>query len=78
MLCMEPLLAVLSRIWLMTLSDVLEALRSGGFELTLFEEYDHSPYPLAGMVERAPGEFVLEDRIQQRLPHCYALRARKL
>jgi len=29
-------------------------------------------------VERAPGEFVLEDRIQQRLPHCYALRARKL
>jgi SAM-dependent methyltransferase len=64
--------------WGHTLSDVLRALRSCGFELTLFEEYDHSPYPLAGMVERAPGEFVLEDRIQQRLPHCYALRARKL
>ena len=53
-------------------------MRTAGLEVTLFEEYDHSPYPLAGMVERAPGEFVLADRAQQRLPHCYAIRARKV
>jgi hypothetical protein len=50
---------------------------SAGLEITLFEEYDHSPYPLAGMAERSPGEYVLGDRMGQRLPHAYALRARK-
>ena len=64
--------------WDHSLSDVLAAMRTTGLEVTLFEEYDHSPYPLAGMVERAPGEFVLADRAQQRLPHCYAIRARKV
>ena len=64
--------------WDHSLSDVLAALRTVGLEVTLFEEYDHSPYPLAGMVERAPGEFVLADRAQQRLPHCYAIRCAKL
>ena len=63
--------------WDHTLSDVLSAIRAADMEVTLFEEYDHSPYPLAGMVERAPGQFVLEDRTAQRLPHCYAIRARK-
>lgn len=63
--------------WDHTLSDVLSAIRAAGLEVTLFEEYDHSPYPLAGMVERAPGQFVLADRAAQRLPHAYAIRARK-
>lgn len=63
--------------WDHTLSDVLSAIRAVGLEVTLFEEYDHSPYPLAGMVERAPGQFVLADRTAQRLPHCYAIRAVK-
>ena len=58
------------------LPDVLAG-ACAGLEVTLFEEYDHSPYPLAGMVERAPGEHVLGDRRGQRLPHAYALRARK-
>ena len=63
--------------WDHTLSDVLAATRKAGLEVLDFEEYDHSPYPLAGMVERAPGEYVLGDRVGQRLPHGYALRARK-
>ena len=63
--------------WDHTLSDVLAGARQAGLEVTLFEEYDCSPYPLAGMVERASGEHVLGDRRGQRLPHAYALRARK-
>ena len=63
--------------WDHTLSDVLAGARQAGLEVTLFEEHDHSPYPLAGMVERAPGEYVLGERRGQRLPHAYGLRARK-
>lgn len=64
--------------WDHTLSDVLAGARQAGLEVTLFEEYDHSPYPLAGMVERAPSEYVLGDRRGQRLPHAYALRAERM
>ena len=64
--------------WDHTLADVLSAARKAGLEVLVFEEYDHSPYPLAGMVERAPGEYVLGDRAGQRLPHCYAIRVRKV
>ena len=64
--------------WDHTLADVLSAARKAELEVLVFEEYDHSPYPLAGMVERAPGEYVLGDRAGQRLPHAYALRARKM
>lgn len=63
--------------WGHTLSDVLSAARKAGLEVVDFEEYDHSPYPLAGMVERAKGQFVHGDRANQRLPYCYALHARK-
>ena len=68
---------ITSCFWDHTLSDVLTAARKAGLEVTLFEEYDHSPYPLGGMVERSPGEYVLGDRMGQRLPHVYALVARK-
>lgn len=63
--------------WNHTLSEVLDAAMQVGLELALFKEFDHSPYPLGGMVERAPGEHVLGDRAGQRLPHVYALRMRK-
>lgn len=63
--------------WDHTLSDVLTAAREAGLEVTLFEEYDHSPYPLGGMVERSPGQYVLNERMGQRLPHAYAICARK-
>jgi hypothetical protein len=43
--------------------------------LILFEEFDHSPYPLEGMVERGSGEHVFKSREDQRLPYCYAIKA---
>lgn len=63
--------------WNHPLSALFRCLKKAGLELLSFEEFDHSPWGLAGMVEREKGQFVLASRADQRLPHCYAIKARK-
>lgn len=69
--------AITSCWWNHALSELFSCLKAAGMEVILFEEFDHSPYPLEGMVERGSGEHVFKSREDQRLPYCYAIKATK-
>lgn len=63
--------------WNHPVAEVLTALLDQGLALEHFSEYDHSPHPcFRNMIERAPGEFILE-RHQDRIPMTYALKMRR-
>ena len=63
--------------WNHSLTEIFVALESNGLKLQSFEEYNYTPYPVKGMVERDPGKYVLEDRKQQNLPYIFSLKATK-
>jgi len=62
--------------WNHSLSELFHCLKSAGLDMLSFEEFDHSPYPLEGMVERDPGQYIYRSREHQHLPYCYAVKAR--
>jgi hypothetical protein len=63
--------------WNHSLTEIFVALESNGLKLQSFEEYNYTPYPVKGMVEREPGKYVLEERKQQNLPYIFSLKATK-
>jgi SAM-dependent methyltransferase len=63
--------------WNHSLTDIFTALESNGLKLKFFQEFDFSPYCLRGMTEKSEGKFVLEKRINQKLPYVFNLKATK-
>lgn len=63
--------------WNHSLTEIFVALESNGLKLQSFEEYNYTPYPVKGMIERESGKYVLEDRKQQNLPYIFSLKATK-
>jgi len=63
--------------WNHSLTSIFKALESNGLKLTLFEEYDYSPYLLEGMVEKESGKYVLEKRLKNSTPYVFNLKAIK-
>lgn len=64
--------------WNHSLGDVLTALLSNGLELKEFQEYDYSPHNcFLHTKETTPGRYVI-DKLGNKIPMVYALRAEKL
>jgi len=63
--------------WNHSLSEVFVALESNGLKLQSFEEFDHSPYHLRGMVKKEEGKFVMQGREKQALPYVFSVKATK-
>jgi len=62
--------------WNHSLSEVYQALKKQGLQITDFNEHDYSPYCLAGMFEMDEGKFVVEKH-GNKLPLVYSLVAEK-
>ena len=63
--------------WNHSLSQVLNALLTAGFQLEKFKEYESSPFNcLRNMEEISPGQFQIR-HLKDKLPMVYALRARR-
>ena len=63
--------------WNHSFTEIFYALESNGMKLQSFKEFDYSPYLLDGMIERNSGEYVLANRIKQKLPYVFTLKATK-
>lgn len=63
--------------WNHSLTEIFIALESNGLKLLHFEEFDYSPYKLEGMIEKSKEKFVLKDKLNNRLPYTYNLKAIK-
>jgi SAM-dependent methyltransferase len=63
--------------WNHSLTEIFIALETNGLKLLHFEEFDYSPYKLEGMTERSNKKFVLEEKIKNRLPYVFNLKAIK-
>jgi len=59
--------------WNHPLSEVFNSLMTRNLKISHFQEYDYSPHPcFTGMIERAPGEFIVENT-GGKLPMTYSL-----
>ena len=63
--------------WNHSLTSIFKALESNGLKLMLFEEFDYSPYPLEGMIEKESEKYVLEKRLKNSTPYIFNLKAIK-
>ena len=63
--------------WNHSLTDIFSALESNGLKLTLFEEFDYSPFPLEGMIKKEKGKYILKDRKFNTTPYVFNLKALK-
>jgi SAM-dependent methyltransferase len=63
--------------WQHSLADLFQALLNNGMEITLFKEYDYSPYMIFdNCYERAEHEYIFR-HTGTSLPHVYTLKAVK-
>lgn len=63
--------------WNHPIADVLTSLIQAGFEISIFREYDYSPYAVfAQSKEIAPGKYQI-DGFEGKMPMVYALKAVK-
>ena len=63
--------------WNHSLTDIFSALESNGLKLTLFEEFDYSPFKLEGMIKKEEGKYILEKRRNKSTPYVFNLIATK-
>jgi len=63
--------------WNHSLTDIFQALENNGLKLTLFEEFDYSPFLLDNMIEKEKGKYVLEIRKNLSTPYVFNLKATK-
>jgi len=61
--------------WNHSLTDIFSALESNGLKLTLFEEFDYSPFPLEGMIKKEEGKYILKERKKNTTPYVFNLKA---
>jgi len=63
--------------WNHPVADVITSLIQAGFEITIFQEFDYSPYAaFPKCVEIAPGKYQIEG-LEGKMPMVYALKAVK-
>lgn len=73
----EKVISLPSVNWNHPLADVITALLEAGMQITLFREYDYSPYPcFQQIVENEPGKYQIKG-LEGKLPMVYVIRARK-
>ena len=63
--------------WNHSLTDIFMSLEANGLKLTLFKEFDYSPFLLEGMVKKETGKYVLEKRAKNSTPYVFVLKAIK-
>lgn len=63
--------------WNHSLTDIFHALENNGLKLTLFEEFDYSPFQLDNMIEKEKDKYVLEIRKNLSTPYVFNLKALK-
>ena len=59
--------------WNHSLTNIFTALESNGLKLSLFEEFDYSPFLLEGMIQKEEGKYVLEKRKEKSTPYINCL-----
>ena len=63
--------------WNHSLTEIFTSLESNNLKLTLFEEYDYSPFCLEDMIQKKEGEYILKSRAKNSTPYVFNLKALK-
>ncbi len=63
--------------WQHSISDILQSLMDNGMEITMFKEYDYSPYDIFDQCRRRAEQEYIFDHQGMSLPHTFTLKATK-